>query len=167
MGACAAGCWLLGGVTPQDVVPRARGCRAAGAAPRPGAVTPPQLDAAQDASACSWVQGGCRGAGVQVGWEGASKTFLACCSRRGTRGMCLPAATLRKSAQYQGYGRQESFRRRHMLAFTFPGVIQKSTQSGFVCDVRGLRGTLKYSLLTHYSAPYCLLGLFLKNFWSE
>lgn len=38
---------------------------------------------------------------------------------------------------------------------------------GVVCDVRGLRGTLKYSLLTRYSAPYCLLGLFLKNFWSE
>lgn len=161
MGARAAGCWLSGGVTLQcpgmqscSCSPTARGC------------DPPQLAAVQDSSACSWVQGGCHGAGVQVGWEGASKTFLACCGHGGTRGMCLPTATLKIGAvpgiRETGVIQEEA----HACIHLSWGDT-KEYSIGIVCDVRGLRGTLKYSLLMHYSAPYCLLGLFLKNFWSE
>ena len=80
---------------------RARGCRAVRAAPQPRVVTPSQLDAMQDGSLCSWVQRGCCGAGVQVGWEGASKKLCVLLQppwHGGTWGMSLPTTTLKSCA---------------------------------------------------------------------
>lgn len=79
---------------------------------------------------CSWMQRVCGSPVVQVCWEGASKTLgdlLQPSWHGGTRSMPL-AGTTPNSCAEQGYVRQESFRRRQMLAFSYPGVIQSSNQ---------------------------------------